>query len=121
MKLFGYEHHKHKNPMERARPSEIELYHMLVHIIVHQETHFMALTAEIQKVIDDIAANTSIAKSSAAALKLEAQQITDLQAQIAALQAGTVLSAEDKAALVQGAADLEQTNTDLQAAVPAGT
>ena len=90
-------------------------------ILENQEKILMAISAEVQKVIDDIAANTSIAKASAAALVLEAQQITDLQAQIAALQAGTVLSAEDKAALVQGAADLESTNTALQTATPANT
>ena len=90
-------------------------------ILATLEKFQMAISAEVQKVIDDIAANSSIAKSSAAALGLLAQQITDLQAQIAALQAGGVLSAEDKAALVQGAADLEATNTALQAATPAST
>lgn len=81
----------------------------------------MAISAEVQKVLDEIKQNTSLVASVDAALKAEAAQITDLQNQIAALQAGTVLSADDKAALLQAATDLAATNTALQADVPANT
>ena len=90
-------------------------------LIANQERFQMAISAEVQAVLDQIKTNTSLVASVDAALKAEAVQITALPAQIAALQAGTTLSAEDKAALVQGAADLAATNTELQADVPANT
>lgn len=81
----------------------------------------MAISAEVQAVLDAIKTNTSLVASVDAALKAEAVQIKALQDQIAALQAGGTLSAEDKAGLTQGAADLATTNAALQADVPANT
>ena len=109
--------HHYRNLSSESRSQADRLEHKLAHM----EKMLMAISAEVQKVIDDITANTSLVKSVDAALKLQGTQITDLQAQIAALQAGSVLSAEDKAALVQAASDLEATNTTLQADVPANT
>lgn len=114
MKLYGYQHHHNDNPWDDAPAWAIELLALM-------EINHMAISAEIQAVLDGIAKNTSLVQSVDAALKAEAAQIADLQAQIAALTAGTVLSADDKAALVQAAADLAATNTELQADVPANT
>lgn len=121
MSLFGFHKHRKEDPLEDASPIEIELYYLLVHLIKITEQHHMAISAEIQTVLDKINENTSLAQSVDAGIKLMQTQITDLQAQIASLQAGTVLSAEDKAALVQAAADLSATNTELQADIPANT
>lgn len=79
----------------------------------------MAISAEVQKVLDDIAANKSVAASTAAGVQLLLTQIADLKTQIAAIPVGG-LSAEDKAALTQGATDLESTTTALGTAIPAG-
>lgn len=85
----------------------------------------MAISPEVQVVIDAIAANSSLVASVDAALKAEAVQITDLQTQVAALQAqiaaGAPLSADDVAALATGLTQLQDTNTKLQADVPANT
>lgn len=121
MSLFGFHKHRRDDPLEGASPAEIELYFMLTHIIKNQEQFHMAVTAEIQTVLDGIKANTSLVQSVDAGLKAESALIVQLQDQIAALQAGTVLSAEDKAALLQGATDLAATNATLQADVPANT
>ena len=121
MSLFGFHKHRCDDPLEGASPAEIELYFMLTHIIKRMEQIAMAISAEIQDVLDKIKANTSLVQSVDAALKAEAAQITDLQNQIAALQAGAPLSPDDKAALLQGATDLAATNAALQADVPANT
>jgi hypothetical protein len=121
MSLFGFHKHREEDPLEGASPAEIELYFMLTHIIKRMEQIAMAISAEIQDVLDKIKANTSLVQSVDAAMKAEAAQITDLQNQIAALQAGAPLSADDKAALVQASADLAATNAALQADVPANT
>ena len=78
----------------------------------------MAISPEVQKILDDIAANKSVAASTAAGVQLLLTQIADLKTQIAN---ATGLSAEDKAALTQGATDLESTTTALGTAIPAGT
>src|SRR5260221_7498817 len=78
------------------------------------------MDARISKAIEDIAATKSIAQSVEAAFPVLAQQIADLKAQIAAIQArGDVATSADLDALAVAAADLEQTNTALAAAVPA--
>ncbi len=91
------------------------------HKLDHMEKLLMAISAEVQAVLDGIKTNTSLVASVDAGLKAEAVLIKALQDQIAALQAGAVLSAENAAALTQGAADLASTNATLQADVPAGT
>ena len=78
----------------------------------------MAISAEVQKVLDDIAANKSVAASTAAGVQLLLTQIADLKTQIGN---ATGLSAEDKAALTQGATDLESTTTALGTVIPANT
>lgn len=79
----------------------------------------MALSADVQKLVDAVAANTSAVKSATDALALEGTQIADLKAQIAALQVGVPIDAEDLAAIQKAVADLSATNTALQTAVPA--
>lgn len=58
----------------------------------------------------------TVEQSPAAGIQLLLQQIAGLKTQIASASG---LSAEDKAALVQGATDLEDTTTKLGAAIPA--
>lgn len=85
----------------------------------------MAISPQVQAVLDAIAQNTSLVASVDAGLKAESEQITALQAQVAALQAqiaaGGTLSAEDITALASALSQLNDTNTKLQADVPANT
>lgn len=83
----------------------------------------MSLSPQVQSLVDQIAASKSIEASSAAAMvqlvsqsKANSDKITTLMAQVAA---GSALSAEDAAAIAKGAADLHDSATALQAAVPA--
>ncbi len=79
----------------------------------------MALQADVQKLVDEVAANSDLAKSNEAALTLLGTQITALQAQVGALQAGQILTAEDLTAIQGAVTTLGETNTGLQTAVPA--
>lgn len=85
----------------------------------------IVMTPEIQKAIDDIEATKQLEAAAAAALTLQGTQITALGAQIADLQAqiaaGAGVTAADLAALKAKTDELEQSNTALQAAVPANT
>ena len=81
----------------------------------------MALQADVQKLVDEIAANSDLAKSNEAAIGLLGTQITDLQAKINALQAGQVLTAEDLTAIQGAVTTLGETNAGLKTAVPAST
>ena len=84
----------------------------------------MALTAEVQALVDAVAANTSASKSIEAALKVESDQIAALTTQVADLEAklaaGGTISAEDLKAVVDSTTQLAETNAGLQAAAPAG-
>lgn len=79
----------------------------------------MGLQADVQKLIDEVAANSSLAQASNQALQIQSKQITDLQTQIGTLQAGAPIDAEDLAAIQKAVSDLAETNTALQTAVPA--
>ena|ERR1035437_9787718 len=56
MQLFGLPYHHLENPLDGASPAEIELYHMLAHIIANQEKFQMATQAQIDKLKTDIVA-----------------------------------------------------------------
>lgn len=79
----------------------------------------MALDVTVQRLVDAVTANTNAVKAALDGLALEATQIADLKAQLAALIPGQAIDAEDLAAITKAADDLSATNTALQAAVPA--
>ena len=81
----------------------------------------MALSAQVQSLVDEVAATKSIEAASATAMAGMAKQISDLQAQVAAAAANGTISAEDAAAIAQSVSDLKDGATALQAAVPANT
>lgn len=85
----------------------------------------MALTAEVQTLVDAVAANTSAAKSIEAAVALQTTQIGDLTIKVTDLQAkldaGGVINAADLEAIKASAATIIETNTELAKAVPANT
>lgn len=56
MQLFGHHQHHCDNPLDGASPIEVELYHMLAHIIAEQEKNAMATQAQIDKLKTDVAA-----------------------------------------------------------------
>lgn len=81
----------------------------------------MALQADVQRLVDEVKENSDLAKASAQALQIQGKQIDDLKTQIGTLQAGQVLTAEDLDAIKGLVSEVGETNTELQAAVPAGT
>lgn len=81
----------------------------------------MAISQEVQGLLDQARVTQSLVKSVDLGLKAQSVQINDLQAQIATLQAGAPLSADDKAALQEAANDLSESNTTLQSDIPANT
>jgi hypothetical protein len=82
------------------------------------EESLMAISAEVQALLDQARQNTSLVASVDLGLKAQAAQIADLQNQIAALPG---LSDEDRAAIVEATADLAAANATLQADIPANT
>lgn len=80
----------------------------------------MALQADVQSLVDAVKTNTSAVQSMKQSFDLEAKQIaeqgrkiTELQAQIAAIQPGQPVDAEDLAAIKQAASDVESSNSTL--------
>lgn len=97
---------------------EVHHYHHLSPSLEHLA---MTISAEVSGLLDQARQTQSLVKSVDIGLKAQGLQITDLQAQIAALQAGAPLSADDKAALAEAASDLSDANTTLQSDIPANT
>jgi len=83
------------------------------------ESNIMTVSPEVQAALDAVRQTQTLVQAVDAGIKVNNALIVDLQAQIAALQAGTVLSADDKAALVETAADLAAVNTQLASDIPA--
>lgn len=85
----------------------------------------MALSAQVQTLVDQVTASTSVEAASAAALLQLVTQSKALSDQVAALMAevaaGTSLSPADAAALTKAATDLHDSATALATAVPVGT
>jgi len=79
----------------------------------------MALSASVQRLVDEVAASKSIQASSSAAMTELVTQSANLSKQIADLvAAGTAMSAEDMAAIDQASTDLAEAAVALQAAIP---
>lgn len=81
----------------------------------------MALNANVQKLIDDVAKNADLSKSILAAQDLQNKQIADLKSQIASIQPGQPVDDENLAAINATVATIEQTNAALATAVPSAT
>jgi len=81
----------------------------------------MAIQADVQKMLDEIAQNKDLVTSVVQGLQVQSKQITDLQTTVAGLQAGQVLTVDDLTAIKSGVTSLGETNTVLQTAVPANT
>jgi hypothetical protein len=99
-----------------------------IHIHHHSERLedlIMAVSAQVQALLDQVKLNTSLEQSADLALKALGAQITALGQQIAALQAqiaaGTSLSADDIAGLATSVTELQASATTLQGDVPANT
>lgn len=81
----------------------------------------MALNANVQKLVDDVAKNTDLVKSVLAAQDLQNKQIADLKAQLASIQPGQPIDDENLAAINATVATIEDTNKALVTAIPAST
>lgn len=81
----------------------------------------MAIQADVQKLVDEVAQNKDLVTSVAQALQVQGKQIDDLNTQVKGFQAGQVLTVDDLTAIQAAATQLGETNTALQTAVPANT
>lgn len=81
----------------------------------------MALNANVQKLIDDVARNADLSKSILAGQDLQNKQIADLKSQLASIVPGQPIDDENLAAINAQVAIIEQTNAALATAVPQGT
>jgi hypothetical protein len=77
--------------------------------------------AEVQALMDQAKKMKDIGPAIDSGFKAMALQIGSLQQQIAALEAGSVLTEEDRAAISTATSDLAATFSTLQADIPAGT
>jgi hypothetical protein len=97
----------------------------ILRAIRNQRKLLMSLQADVQKLVDDVAANKNLAQSAIAALQLNGSQIADLKAQVVALgsqlASGKPVDDEDLVAIHQAVQDMADTNAALQTAVPANT
>lgn len=95
---------------------------MQIHIHVHHhyaKEDLMTLQADVQNLVDQIAANRSATQSAIQAQHMQGDQIAALEAQVAELKAGAPIDAEDLAAIQASVATLKETNAALAEAVPA--
>lgn len=93
-------------------------------LLTDMKGRIMALSAQVQSLVDQVAASKSIEASSAASLAQLVSQSADLKAQVAAAvaSAGAAgMSAEDSAAIVQAATDLHDSAAALADAAPKNT
>ena len=72
----------------------------------------MAVSQQVQTVLDKVTQTQSLAQSLEAASQAQGQLISQLQAQIAALQPGQSLSQDDINALTTTANDLDAINAE---------
>ncbi len=73
MHLFGHNHHHCDNPLDGASPVQVEIYHMLAHIIERQKENAMATQAQIDKLKTDVAAMITAATAEITAALAAAQ------------------------------------------------
>lgn len=85
----------------------------------------MAISSQIQDLLDQVKLNTSIEQSADLGIKALTAQISDLAQQVTALQAqiaaGQPLGADDIAAVASAVNDLKNSATTLQGDIPANT
>jgi hypothetical protein len=90
MQLFGLPYHHQENPMDGASPAEIELYHMLAHIIANQEKIMSDLT-DLQSAVADLATDLTANNAEIATLltKITTPGVSsaDIQTNVAAIRA----------------------------------
>lgn len=119
---FEIYHHDHAD--DDTKKVLGEFARLLAHLSFKMEK-LMAISPQVQAVLDAINAQPSIAAAVDAGFKAEQTQIAALITQVAALQAqiaaGTSLSADDITGLATGLSTLQSTNASLQTDVPANT
>jgi hypothetical protein len=101
---------------------EADLREVREEIFNHNERlMLMTISANVQKLIDEVHQNSDLAKSMIAGQAILSSQIADLKDKVATLEAGQVTSAEDIQGINDSVAALEETDAALKGAVPANT
>lgn len=117
MNWFGFKPRRYEQPA--VVPQWARMLDEKLNRLLRKVDALMSLQPAVQKLIDQVTANTNAVQAALAGLAAEATQIAALQAQIAALTPGQPIDQEDLDAITKAAADLGATNTALTAAVPA--
>lgn len=99
----------------------VDIYGQNTFIITFLKESNMALSKEVQAILDRAKQNTSLVQSVDLGMQGLSKQVADLQAQISGMQPGNVLSDEDKAALAEAASNLDTSIAMLQSDIPANT
>jgi hypothetical protein len=105
----------------------IEVHYRHDHYYHNQllEREIMAVSAQVQQILDGVRQNQSLLSSVEDGLAAQATLIQNQTVQIAALEAklanGTNISADDLAALAEINTDVSDVNTRLKADIPANT
>lgn len=79
------------------------------------------ISTQVQAVLDRAKQSQSLVQSVDLGMQALRKQVSDLQAQIAALQPGNTLDADDISALSEAAGDLDASIATLQSDIPANT
>lgn len=101
--------------------NEREIVQAVRHAISPLMEKVMAVSQEVQGLLDQAKQNNTLVKSVDTGLKALQAQARDLEQQIADLKANAPLSADDKAALVEASTDMAESITTLQSDIPANT
>lgn len=99
----------------------VDIYGQNRFIINFLTEYTMALSKEVQAILERAKQNTSLVQSVDLGMKGLSKQVGELQATISGMQPGNVLSDEDKAALAEAASNLDTSIAMLQSDIPANT
>jgi hypothetical protein len=98
---------------------KLDLHTRLLARLLYNGDAVMALRQEVQNLIDEVTRTRNIDQSINLALQGQEKLIKDLRDQMASLQAGSTIDAENLEGIKKAAADLAEANAALQQAVPA--
>lgn len=104
-----------------AAPEDRERFRQIAFDLTHLREHIMTVSTQVQAVLTLAQQNSSLVTSVDLGMKALSQQVSDLQAQIAAIVPGNVLGPDDIAALGTAATDLQSSISTLQTDIPANT
>lgn len=99
----------------------MDIYGQNAFIITFIKEANMALSKEVQQILDRARQNSSLVQSVDLGMQALSKQVSDLQAQVSAIPVGGSISQEDKDALAEATSQLDLSIATLQKDIPANT